>query len=124
MNNWQALQQFWEGFDIDAYDEQTAFTHGTSPAYPHLTYESVSGTWESRRTLSASLWYRSTSWRDIKEKADMIKSQIGAGRTVPVDDGIIWFRIPEYTPFAQVVDSGDDNIRRILLNIEVEFLTI
>ena len=98
MNNFQALQSFWESFGVDAYDEQTVFTAGQRPAYPHITYESFSGTWEARRTMSANLWNRSTSW----------------------------FRIPEYTPFAQVIASGseDDLVKRILLSIEVEFLTV
>lgn len=126
MNNFQALQSFWESFGVDAYDEQTAFTDSTAPAYPHITYESFSGTWEARRTMSANLWNRSTSWKWLKEKAENIKNTIGNGITINVDDGVIWFRIPEYTPFAQVIASGseDDLVKRILLSIEVEFLTV
>ena len=126
MNNFQALQSFWESFGVDAYDEQTLFTDSAAPAYPHITYESFSGTWEARRTMSANLWNRSTSWKWLKEKAEDIKNTIGNGITINVDDGIIWFRIPEYTPLAQVIASGseDDLVKRILLNIEVEFLTV
>ena len=126
MNNFQALQSFWESFGITAYDEQTIFTDGQRPAYPHITYESFSGQWESRATMSANLWNRSTSWKWLKEKAEEIKNTIGNGITINVDDGIIWFCIPQYTPFAQVIASGseDDLVKRILLNIEVEFLTV
>lgn len=126
MNNYQALQTFWDGFGIDAYDEQTVFTEGTAPAYPHITYESFSGTWEARRTLSAHLWNRSTSWQWLKEKAEEIKNAIGNGVLMPVDGGVIWLRIPEYTVFSQPIESGseDDLVKRILLNIEAEFLTV
>ena len=126
MDSWQALQAFWAGFEVPAYDEQTIFAEDDSPAYPHITYESFSGTWEARRTMSANLWNRSTSWKWLKEKAEEIKNTIGNGITINVDDGIIWFCIPQYTPFAQVIASGseDDLIKRILLNIEVEFLTV
>lgn len=126
MNNYQAIQAFWEQFGVDAYDEQTTFDEGEQPAYPHITYESFSGTWESARVMSAHLWNRSGSWAWIKQKAEEIKKTIGNGIITHVDDGVLWFRIPQYTPFAQVVGSGsdDEKIQRIFLNVEVEFLTV
>ena len=126
MDNYQALQSFWDSFGIDAYDDQTVFTDGQSPAYPHITYESFSGSWEARRTLSANLWSRSTSWAWLKQKAEEIRQTIGSGITKSVDNGIIWFRIPEYTAFSQVISSGstDDLVKRVLLSVEVEFLTV
>ena len=128
MDNFQAIQAFWEMFGVDAYDEQTTFDEGDSPAFPHITYESFSGTWESSRTMSAHLWNRQQngSWAWIKQKAEEIKKTIGNGIVLPVDDGVMWFRIPEYTPFAQVIGSGSDDVKiqRIFLNVEVEFLTV
>ena len=126
MDNFQAIQAFWERFGLDAYDEQTTFDEGEQPAYPHITYESFSGTWTSSRTMTAHLWSRSSSWAWIKTKADEIKKNIGNGIVLPVEDGVLWFRIPEYTPFAQVIASGSEDVKvqRILLNVEVEFLTV
>lgn len=126
MNNFQAIQSFWEGFGVSAYDEQTYFSSGQSPAYPHITYEAFDGTWGNNKAMTANLWNRSQSWAWLKKKADQIKKQIGTGVTIPVDDGIIWVRVPEYNPFAQVIQSGsdDDLVKRILLNVEVEFLTV
>lgn len=126
MDNFAALQQFWESFEVDAYDEQTYFTEATMPSYPHITYESVSGTWASQKLLSGYLWDKNTSWSWLKQKAESIRKQIGSGMLIEVDDGAIWFRIPETTPFAQVIPSGseDDLVKRILLYVEVEFLTV
>lgn len=126
MDNFAALQEFWESFGVDAYDEQTYFTEGDSPAYPHITYESVSGTFASSKLLSAHLWDRSPGWKWLKQKAEEIKHEIGGGITKRVDDGVVWFRIPETTPFAQIIPSGseDDLIKRILLYVEIEFLTV
>lgn len=128
MDNFQAIQAFWEMFGVDAYDEQTTFDEGDLPAFPHITYESFSGTWESARTMSAHLWNRQQngSWAWIKQKAEEIKKTIGNGIVLHVDDGVMWFRIPEYTPFAQVIRSGSDDVKiqRIFLNVEVEFLTV
>lgn len=126
MDNFAVLQAFWDSFGVDAYDEQTFFTEGTMPAYPHITYESVSGTWTSEKMLSAYIWDKSDSWTWLKQKAEEIKKQIGSGVTKSVDDGIVWFRIPERTPFAQIIPSGSENdrVKRILMYIEVEFLTV
>lgn len=126
MDNFAALQSFWESFNVDAYDEETYFTKGDVPAFPHLTYESVSGTWTSTKMLSAYLWDRSPSWAWLKQKAEEIKKAIGSGRIIQVDDGALWLRIPELTPFAQSIpsDSEDDQTKRILLYVEVEFLTV
>lgn len=126
MDNFAALQTFWESFGVDAYDEQTYFTEGTTPAFPHITYESVSGTFASQKLLSGYLWDKSESWVWLKQKAEQIKQEIGSGITYKVDDGVIWFRIPEATPFAQIIPSGSDNdrVKRILLYVEVEFLTV
>lgn len=126
MDNFAALQAFWESFDVDAYDEQTYFTKGSVQAFPHITYESVSGTWTSQKLLSGYLWNKSESWAWLKQKAEEIKHEIGSGITLKVDDGVMWFRIPESTPFAQIIPSGseDDRIKRILLYVEVEFLTV
>lgn len=126
MDNFAALQAFWESFGVDAYDEQTYFTTGDSPAFPHITYESVSGTWASQKMLSGYLWDKSDGWAWLKQKAESIKRAIWSGITFKVDDGVMWFRIPETTPFAQIIPSGseDDRIKRILLYVEVEFLTV
>lgn len=123
MNNWQAIQSFWEEFGLDAYDDQTVFTEGTMPSYPHITYQSASGNFAQQSTLTASIWYRSySSWAEIKDKADQIRKAIGSGIIKHTDEGIVWFRVPEFTTFAQPVDSGDDSVRRIVVNVEVEFL--
>lgn len=126
MDNFAALQSFWESFNVDAYDEETYFTSGDVPAFPHITYESVSGTWTSTKMLSAYLWDKSPSWVWLKQKAEEIKKAIGSGRVVQVDDGALWLRIPELTPFAQSIpsESENDQIKRILLYVEVEFLTV
>lgn len=126
MDNYAALQAFWDSFGVDAYDEQTYFTAGEMPAYPHITYESASGTWTSEKLLSAYIWDKSDSWEWLKQKAEEIKRTIGSGITKQVDDGLIWFRIPVTTPFSQIIPSGsdDERVKRILMYVEIEFLTV
>jgi hypothetical protein len=69
------------------------------------------------------LWYRSSSWLDVNNKARQIEKKIGQGGIVlPCDGGAMW--IKRGTPFAQnMSDPDDDAIRRKFINISVEFFT-
>lgn len=78
-------------------------------------------------TLSASLWYRSSSWRDIKAKASEIFRYIQENMplAIPTDEGYLWIKTPATIPFAQPVATGsnDEMIKRIVLTIEAESLS-
>jgi hypothetical protein len=52
----------------------------------------------------------------------MLKAMKG-GKVVAIDGGYIWFKVPDRTPFAQRVASGDDAIKRVYLSVEAECLT-
>lgn len=125
-DKWQIQDQFWNSFGIPAYDENSVFSQEKDqiPAYPHITYEAQNGVWNQNLSLSASLWYRSTSWREISQKADEILAYIKHGVMLKVDQGYFWIKAPEGTPFAQRMGSdGDDLIKRIYLSVNAEALT-
>lgn len=118
MDKMQTLHSFWSGFGLKAYDE---YTVPDGAVLPYLTYSvSVSG-FDDPVMMTASLWYKSTSWAAISQKALEINDAIGVGGvTVPFDGGMLW--IKRGTPFAQRVSDEDDTIRRIYLNIEAEYI--
>ena len=129
MDSWQALNAFWSGFDVPAYDEQTVFDERYSPAYPHITYESAAGTNGNTELLSASLWdmvdptKQTASWAWLKKKAEEIKHAIGyGGLKMKVEGGGIWIKLPNTSPFSRPLPSGEDNILRIQMNIEVDYI--
>jgi len=123
-DKWQVQDDFWNSFGLPAYDENTVFTSGTMPAYPHITYEAKNGIWDQDLSLSASLWYRSTSWKEISQKADEILASIVHGKMVKVKGGYFWFKTPSGTPFAQrMAAEGDSSLRRIILTVTAEALT-
>ena len=129
MDSWQALHAFWSGFDVPAYDEQTVFDERYSPAYPHITYESAAGTNGNTELLTASLWdmvdptEQTASWSRLKKKAEEIKHAIGyGGLKMKVEGGGIWIKLPETSPFSRPMPSGEDNILRIQMNIEVDYI--
>lgn len=94
------------------------------PTFPYLTYELNTDSFDGEAVaLSASLWYRSTSWTQANAKAEEISAAIGRiGKIVECDGGYIW--IKRRSPFSQSMgDDSDDMIKRKLLSVSVEFWT-
>lgn len=122
MNKWQAQDQFWNSFGLPAYDENTV-VYGLE--MPYLTYEAVSSNLGTVNTVTASLWYRSKSWKDIDAKADEIARSISEmPPAIKIDDGWCKVRMPENLAFAQrLSEDADEDVRRIVINVEIEFLT-
>ena len=122
MDSSQALQSFWSGFGWTAYDSNTVPSEDEHPDMPRITYDVSTAEFLYSIVLSASLWDRSYSWTNISKKADEIYNKIGLGGIlVPYDNGKIW--IKRGSPFSQRMSDEDDAIRRIYINIEVEFFT-
>ena len=119
MNKIQALNAFWNGFNLKAYDETSVPDDAT---LPYITYEVSSDDFGGTLAQTASLWYRSSSWSEITAKEQEIADFITrGGRMIKYDQGAMW--ISKGTPWAQRMgDPSDDLIRRIVLNIQIEFL--
>lgn len=118
MNKIQALNSFWNSFNLPAYDESTV---PDSAKLPYITYSVGEDDFNRPVSLTASLWYRSMKWDDITLKFEEISNRIGLGGTmIHYDGGAFWLR--KGSPFAQRVRDEDDSIRRIFMNIEVEFI--
>lgn len=119
VDKWQAIQNFFASFSLTAYDENTV---PDGAALPYLTYSVSVAALNEPVPLSASLWYRSTSWADISQKAEEISDAVGYhGVIVPYTNGRIF--VTRGTPFAQRMADEDDTIRRIYLNFTFEFLS-
>ena len=122
MNKEQALQSFWSGFGLTAYDENSVPSGENKPSYPYITYNVITGSFGSDLTLTASLWYKSSSWAAITEKANEISRAIGLGGVIlTYDDGAIWIKRGD--SFAQRMNDPNDPIRRIYLNIIAEYIS-
>lgn len=115
-----AIYQFWNGFGMTAYEENTV---PTDADFPYVTYQLVTDSFDREIPLTASLWYRSESWTAINAKTDEISQKISrGGKIIPCDDGAIWMKRGQ--PFAQNMrDESDDLIKRKYLNITAEFMT-
>lgn len=129
MDALQTLNAFWNSFGLPAYDENSV------PEYvddgsgrlaklepPYITYEAPLDDFGRPLAQTASLWYRSSGWTDITAKEQQIADYITkGGRMIAYDGGCIW--IQRGSPWAQrLSEASDKTIRRINLNVIVEYL--
>lgn len=125
MTKAQAMYNFYSSFGLPAYEENSVPTtdEGGAPEFPYITYELDTDGFGSEVALTASIWYRTSSWSEANAKAEKISEYIGRGGvTLSCDGGAIW--IKRGKPFAQRMgDDSDNMIKRIYMNISVEFLT-
>ena len=118
MDREQALHQFWSGFDVPAYDSST--TPDNAP-FPRITYDVTVNEFGIPTSLYGSIWDKNTSWGRIIGIAHKIDSRLSEGGCmVAYDGGVLW--IKKGNPFQQRMGDPDDTIRRIIINIEVEYL--
>ena len=115
-----AIYQFWSSFGLAAYDENTV---PDDAAFPYITYQLVTDSFDYEIPLTASIWYRSESWTDINAKTEEVSQKISrGGKIIPCDGGAIWLKRGQ--PFAQSMgDESDNLIKRKYLNITAEFMT-
>lgn len=115
-----AIYQFWSGFGLTAYEENTVPTDAT---FPYITYQLVTDSFDREIPLTASIWYRSESWTAINAKTEEISQKISrGGKVIPCDGGAIWLKRGQ--PFAQSMGDESDNLtKRKYLNITAEFMT-
>ena len=118
-----AIYQFWSGFGLTAYEENTVPSGEDGAEFPYITYQVVTDSFGNDVALTGSVWYRSTSWKEANAKAQEISDKISRGGvTLTCDGGIIWIR--RGVPFAQSMgDESDDLIKHKYLNITAEFMT-
>ena len=114
-----AIYNFWNSF-LTAYEENSVPTDAT---FPYITYQLVTDSFDTDVQMTASIWYRGSSWIEANAKAEEISNYIGRGGVfLNCDGGKIW--IKRGTPFAQNMGDDTDNlIKRKYLNITAEFFT-
>ena len=118
-----AIHNFWAGFGLTAFEENSVPTGKDAPAFPYITYQLITDSFGGGVAMTASLWYRSSSWVNANAKADEISEAIGyGGNVILYDGGSIWLKRGK--PFAQRMgDASDQMIKRIIINIEAEYFS-
>lgn len=132
MNKEQAYNSFWSGFGVLAFEEnsvpddktiQSLIDAGLAEAkYPYIAYQVITDDLGHPVYPMASIYDRSTSWKRITDLKNVISEHIKNMTTIKLDNGRMF--ITKGSPFAQQqLESEDMNIRRIILNLQVEFFT-
>lgn len=117
------IYEFWNSFEMPAYEENSVPTGEDAPEFPYITYQLVTDSLGNEVAMTASLWYRGTSWVEANAKTEEISQRIGRkGAVLDCNGGKVW--IKRGTPFAQNMgDESDNLIKRKYLNITAEYLT-
>ena len=116
----QTIQSFLEGFNVPAYDENTV---PENAPFPRMTYGYSEDEFDKPVIIPVSIWDRSYSWARANGIAKAIKDGVPfGGILIPYEDGRIW--IKRGTPFEQRLGDEDDDIRRIYINLEAEYLSV
>ncbi len=122
MDKWQAQHEFWNSFNVPAYEEHSV-PDDQRNTFPRITYESAMSTFEDLVSITASIWTRSTSWEQADTLANTIEAFI-KGMGCPEIQGGRYRVFIGNTTFAQKMDDPeDDQIKRIVLNVTFEFMT-
>lgn len=119
MDKVQAIDNFWNSFDLPAYDENSV---PDDAEMPYITYSVMTDSLDHVVTLSGNLWYRDRSWKEITLKSEEIAKAVGeyGFYITKLDNGYIW--ITKGSPFAQRM-TDTDPVKRIYINLQAEFLT-
>lgn len=133
MNKQQAYNAFWGSFGVLAFEEnsvpddrtiQALIASGAAKSkYPYITYQVLTDDLGNTVYPTASIYDKSTSWETADLLANTISTRIQAMGTIKLDHGRMF--VTKGSPFSQHFgnDTNDDTIKRIVLNIRVEFLT-
>ena len=132
MDKQQAYNAFWSGFGVLAWEEnsmpddkeiQSLIEAGyASSKYPYIAYQVITDDLGHPVYPTASIYDKSSSWERIDKLANTISEAIQNMNTIKLDNGRMF--ITKGSPFAQhQLENEALNIRRVILNLGVEFFT-
>lgn len=124
MDKAQALHQFWSGFGIPAWDENTVPDDDDIRGEKYIAYSVSTGSLDDVINLTAKIWDTNTSsWEFVENKAEEIAEYIVkmVPPTIPIENGRLY--ITKGKPFSQRLSNPNELVRGIYINIQAEFLT-
>ncbi len=99
-----------------------SFLQGNVPdntQFPYLTYSFSYVSNLEETPIQIQIYSKSSSYRELNEKIDLIDNKIGDGIIIPCNDGTLW--IKKGDPFVQIIEGEEKAIRQayLLLNINI-----
>lgn len=118
MNKVQAIHNFWNSFELPAYEQNTV---PPDAKMPYITYNVATAEIDNYVGLSASIWDYGTTWVLVVNKAQEIAEFVSKMYPIKIDTGYLKLNLG--TPFAQNMSDENDMVRRVYINLQAEFLT-
>ena len=115
-----AIYNFWAGFEIPAYEENSVPDNAPQM---YITFEQSSSYWGEQVALSANIWHKNvTSYLALYAKAKQIRDYLGLGGVNLIcDEGSITLR--QGTPFMLNGADDDGNTKQLYINVTADFNT-
>ena len=113
--------QFWSGFGVPAFEENSVPSGGDRPDFPYITFPAVTSEFDSDYPVIASIWTRSSSWVSAIRVADLIKAAVkNGGECIHYDEGLLWVSMRQ--PFTTCMgDPNDSEVKRMLVYVTLHF---
>lgn len=127
-NTAKALDQFFNSFGIPAFVEysvpETITIDGNKVRVkpPYITYQQIEPAIGESASMYARVWYRSIGFEAINAKTDEIGAAIGAGVSIPTDNGCVWLYKDRNWAQNQSTE-GDDTLKVKYLSLIINALT-
>lgn len=127
MTREQAIFDFWNSFNIPAFEENSVPTGEEAPAYPYITYQLAIDNFGSQVQTSVSVYDRdkdnySALFHVLQKAAEIRKKISRGGIMLAFDGGAVWLN--PNTPFSQIMGDSEDNaVHRAYLNMTAEFIS-
>lgn len=121
MTKQAALQRFFSSFGLEAYP------NGSTPPetpFPWLEYDATLAEFGESTSIEVGLWFYTDSEAIPNAKAEEVRQAIGyGGKLLPCDGGAIW--VKRGSPWCRpLTDETNRAIKRRLLNVDLEFLSL
>lgn len=111
-----ALYNFFSSFGIPAYVTDNI---PDNVQMPYITYDLVEPEPLSVGLLSASVWYRGTSYAEISAKVDQIKAAIGNGLSLKTSSGVIHLFREREGAFVRMMNDPNRETKRAYLSMTI-----
>ena len=120
MNKYEALCNFYSGFGIPAYEENSV---PEKAKMPYITYEAITSGFDSQNVaLSFQIFFKSESLMKIDTLTDKLSDALRGHVKLKCDEGYIILYRGE--PFAQNVSTGDKATKCKYVNILADYITL
>lgn len=126
MTKMQALYSFFSSFGIPAYEENSIYAADVAPLLPYITYGVATASFPaSNIPIPATIWYNSTSWKDVEETANAVNSALSnGGYNIACDGGYIHLKRENDREADMQGDPSSKFTKKAILHIIADFNTI